>query len=91
MAIGGAAVFICVGGVVILRAIHFRATRHKRESKKHQQEENNKNSSLSLSNQDGLEMKDVITASSDDKDPDIIPSNIGTYFSCDKIVIQLPL
>jgi len=74
VAIGGLAVFLCVGTVVILRVIQFRSRQLKaqtsRNNKKAQEESrNNKNSS---GNDTQLESKDVLV---DDKDPDIIPSN----------------
>ncbi|CAG7722060.1 unnamed protein product, partial [Allacma fusca] len=78
VAIGGAAVFICVGAVVIARALHVRSHRMKqRESKKHQHQDDSdgKNTSGNMTNHEGqFELKDGI--STDDKDPDIIPSNI---------------
>ena len=83
VAIGGTAVFLVVGSVVIVRALHFRSRQFKRESSKkhqhHHDEGTGKNSSgNSHTHERQFESKDGISV--DDKDPDIIPSNMGSYF-----------
>lgn len=79
VAIGGTAVFVCVGTVMIVRVVQIRSKARKRASTKKLHEEH-KNSTGNLQAHDGpVDLKDGI--SSDDKDPDIIPSNIGTLTS----------
>lgn len=76
VAIGGTAVFLCVGTVMIFRVVQIRSRARKRASAKKLHEESHKNSTGNLQAHDGpVDSKDGI--SSDDKDPDIIPSNIG--------------
>ncbi|ODM99240.1 Nephrin [Orchesella cincta] len=76
VAIGGTAVFLCVGTVMIFRVLQLRSKARKRASTKKLHEESHKNSTGNLQSHDGqMDAKDGI--SSDDKDPDIIPSNIG--------------
>lgn len=89
VAIGGTAVFLCVGSVVIVKLVLFRSRQLKRESNKKQHEDSiGKNSSSDLQAH-GMQFDSKDVVSSDDKDPDIIPSNIGTFnlrfltnFSC---------
>ncbi|CAL8090167.1 unnamed protein product [Orchesella dallaii] len=76
VAIGGTAVFLCVGTVMIFRVLQLRSKARKRASAKKLHEESHKNSTGNLQSHDGqMDAKDGI--SSDDKDPDIIPSNMG--------------
>lgn len=80
VAIGGTAVFLCVGSVVIVKLVLYRTRQIKRDANKKRQDDSMcKNSSSDLAAH-GVQFdgKDVI--SSDDKDPDIIPSNIGMPF-----------
>lgn len=80
--IGGTAVFMCVGSVVIVKILLFRSRQLKRSSqnKKHH-DESGKLSSGNLQAHDmQFESKDGI--STDDKDPDnpdIIPCNMGSF------------
>lgn len=78
VAIGGTAVFLCVGSVVIVKLLLFRSRQIKRETnKKHHEDSMGKNSSADLQAH-GIQFDSKDLVSSDDKDPDIIPSNIGT-------------
>jgi len=93
VAVGGTAVFLCVGSVVIARLCLFRSRSLKREStnaaasaKKHHQhhpDDTSNSKPCSGGNLQPHEMQFELSKdgiSSDDKDPDIIPSNIGSLF-----------
>lgn len=75
VAIGGTVVFLCLASVVIVRALHFRSRQFKRDSGKESEERKNSVGTLETHSRQLESVKEGIQG--DDKDPDIIPCNIG--------------
>ncbi|XP_021946674.2 uncharacterized protein LOC110844711 isoform X2 [Folsomia candida] len=73
VAIGGTAVFLCVGSVVIVKLILFRSRQMKRESsKKHNHDDSMGKTSSADLQAHGIQFDSKDLLSTDDKDPDIL-------------------